>query len=293
MAEIKENKFNNAFICPNNCNCIPEISYSYKPINPLIKYKCNSKNHGYIEEEVKLEIFLQKTSLKIQCSLCKFFIIDKEFIYSKNNRIFYHIKCYKKNEYIMNNEHILISSSYLFNYCLEHNNKYRFYCKECKVPLCLECDVSFHDDNHHNFYQISSLKNSQKNKDIFKGVINKQRILLNKIKDMNNKLIQSLENDITIKEKIFDNYENNDFNYQSIQNFNNFKLNNNEKYEKILHYIINKYNEFEKKGTNENEEELLINTILSPLYYSMMINDNSNSNININNLVNEIMNINE
>ena len=250
MSEIKESNINNTFICPNNCNSISEISYSYEPINPLIKYKCNSKNHGYIKEEMKLEEFLRKSSLKIKCSLCKSFIKDKEFIYSKNNKIFYHIKCLEKNRYIINKEFIFISSNYLFNNCLEHNNKYRFYCKECKVPICLDCDISFHDDNRHCLEQIISLKKIQKNVDAFKTAINKQRTVLNKIKEMNKKLIQSLENDIFLKEKIVYNYQINDYNFQSIQNFNNFKIKNNEKYEKILDYII-------KKIMNLNKKEIM------------------------------------
>ena len=41
----------------------------------------------------------------------------------------------------------------------EYNQKegYRFYCKECKVPICLDCDISFHDDNHHFLEQITEL----------------------------------------------------------------------------------------------------------------------------------------
>ena len=68
MNKIKEN-YNKIFVCPNdNCINIPEISYSYDPINPSIKYKCNnSKAHRLIEERMKLETFLKKTSAILQC----------------------------------------------------------------------------------------------------------------------------------------------------------------------------------------------------------------------------------
>ena len=112
-------------------------------------------------------------------------------------------------------------------------------------------------------------------------MVTKQRRLLTKIKDMNSRLIESLENDIIIKERILENYENNICNYQSILNFNNFELIKNEKYEKLLDDIINKYNEYEKNSKNIISEEIFINTILSPLYYSMMINGNSKYNENI------------
>ena len=112
-------------------------------------------------------------------------------------------------------------------------------------------------------------------------MVTKQRRLLTKIKDMNSRLIETLENDIIIKERILENYENNICNYQSILNFNNFELIKNEKYEKFLDDIINKYNEYEKNSKNIISEEIFINTILSPLYYSMMINGNSKYNENI------------
>ena len=97
---------------------------------------------------------------------------------------------------------------------------------------------------------------------------------------MNDKLFQSLENDIIIKEKILENYENNLYNYQSIQNFNNLEIKTNDKYEKILDDIVEKNKD--KKLTENN----LIDSVLSPLYYSMMINNNQDFNENINKLLN-------
>ena len=190
------------------------------------------------------------------------------------------------------NELIKISSNYLFNNCLAHNNTFIFYCQECKISLCLNCDIASHNDKGHILQQIISLRKNQKNKDRFKIIINKQKILLNKIKDMYIKIIQSLENDIIIKEKIFDKYENNFYNYHSIQNFNDFELNHNEKYEKFLDEILNKIKIFEKKQNNENSEEIFINAMISPLYYSIMINDNLNYINKINNILNKkLMNI--
>ena len=243
---------------------------------------------------MKLGDFLQRTSFNIQCFLCKFLIIDKEFIYSKNNKMFYHINCLKNSRNIKNNEYIKVDSNYLFNYCLNHNNKFVFYCKECKLSLCSLCDINFHNDKDHLLQQIISLRKNKNKEDNFKIIINKQRDLLNKIKEIYNKLFQSLENDIIIKEKILDNYKKNYYNYESIQNFNNLELKNNKKYEILLEDIIKKNDEFEEKGSsNKNYDEIFINAILSPFYYSMMISDNPNYKANeINLLFQRIMNIN-
>ena len=227
MNELKGKNKNSVFICPKNCNYIPEIEYSYELFNPLIKYKCHHQSHEFIEDKMKLGDFLQRTSFNIQCFLCKFLIIDKEFIYSKNNKMFYHINCLKNSRNIKNNEYIKVDSNYLFNYCLNHNNKFVFYCKECKLSLCSLCDINFHNDKDHLLQQIISLRKNKNKEDNFKIIINKQRDLLNEIKEIYNKLFQSLENDIIIKEKILVNYKKNYYNYESIQNFNNLELKNN------------------------------------------------------------------
>ena len=293
MNKIKEN-INHIFICPcpnNNCITIPEISYSFEPLNSIIKYKCNNtKTNILIEEKIKLGDFLKNTSTAIQCSLCKGLIFEEELFFAKNNKKLYHIDCLKICGFPKNDEYIKINSNFLFNYCLEHNNKYMFYCKNCKASLCLKCDIESHNDKGHIILQINSLRNNKHKIEDFKSMIIKQKALLNKIKDMFNRLFQSLENNITIKEQILENYENNCYNYQSIQNFDNFKLGNNKKYENLLDDIMNKYKEFERNKINTNIEEIFINTILSPLYYSMMINDNTQYNDKIITLFNKKIN---
>ena len=277
---------NNNLICPNNnCLNIPEISYSYEPMNPTIKYKCNSISHEPIEKKMKLNDFLANTFPNIQCSICNNIIKNKEFIYSKNNKKYIHMDCIYNYGYSIEEDYIIIDFNYLLNNCLIHFNKFRFYCHNCNVSLCTKCNIDEHDEKKHEISQLINLRNNQNNKDKFKSVIDKQRLLLNKIKNINNELIQSLENDIIIKEKILDNYEKNEYNFQSIQNFNNAEINNDQYFEKLLDDVIKKYEKFEKNEKNEKNEEILVNAILSPLYYFMMINNNQNLSNNINNIL--------
>ena len=224
MNTIKEN-YNSIFVCPkSNCINIPEISYSYEPLNPTIKYKCNnSKAHIMIEESMKLEDYLQKTFLNIHCSFCNDLIFENEFIFSKINKVLYHIGCFKKYGLILDDEYIKINTNYLFNNCLEHCNKFSFFCQQCQASVCSKCDIDYHNDKYHILLQINTIRKTQNKKEAFKAIVSKQRALLKKIKEMNNTLIQSLENDIIIKEQILKDYENNDCNYQTIINFNNFE----------------------------------------------------------------------
>ena len=278
-------EYNKFYICPNNCSYIPEISYYFEPMNSKIKYNCSSQKHGNIEENLKLEDFLTKATAIIECSFCNNIIQDKEFILLKNTKQFFHNNCFNNRGYSIEKDFLKINSNYLFNTCLAHNRKFIFYCFQCKTPLCSDCDIEGHDQENHSIKQLSSLRENKNKEDKFKSIIKKQRILLNKVKDMNNKLIQSLENDIEIKENILKNYENNKNNYSSILNFNNFEVNNIENFEKILNDISNKYDEFGKNVNSKNSEEIFVNTIVGPLYYSIMINNNNNYNKNITNLI--------
>ena len=276
-------KYDNIFICPKDkCNNIPEIKYLYQPTNSNILYKCNSNSHGPIEEKIELNSFLKISHLIIKCSICQNLIKDKEFIYSKDKKNFFHNNCLKNYNFSQEDQLTKINYDYLFNNCLVHNKSFIFYCQECKMSLCSQCNMDLHNEKKHTLQQIILLRKDTNKKDMYKNIINKQRKLLNEIKDMNNKLFQSLENDINIKEKILENYEHNIYNVQSIQNFINLEINNNEKYEKILNEFINKKKEYKFK----KREEILVNSILSLLYYIMMINNNQKFNENINNILN-------
>ena len=286
MKEIKENSL---FLCPkNNCSNIPELSYSYDPFNPIIKFKCNSKIHGFIEEELLLEEYLKNSSKSIECPYCNKNIVDNVFCFCKNckrifhNFCFYNTKCYNEKKYTSNN------FNNLYNTCLEHNNKYIFHCLECNDSFCSKCDFESHNEKGHTLQQILSFIKSQNNKDTIVSIIHKQRDIFNKIKIMINKLFKAFENDIIFKEKILQNYENNTHNYQYIKNFNSLKVNNNEKYEKILDNIIENID----FNNNKFNEELVANIIMTPFYYSMMINHNQNFNDNLIKLINDKLKIN-
>ena len=275
----------NIIICPNStCTQIPEISYTYEPMNPTIKLKCNSKIHEVVEKKLNLKEFLKNSYLKVECSYCNGIIEDFEFIYNNKQSSFYHINCL--NFFNLYDDYHKINQNAIFNNCLVHDKKFFFYCLNCKISLCPLCDLETHNEKGHKLQQIIFLRRSQNIIDEKKSIISKQRKLLNKIKEINTKLFKSFEKDIIIKEKIIGNYETNINNVQSIKNFNNLEIKNNEEYEKKINNIINKYNEYEKSQDSKMEDKMLNDIILLPFYYAMMISNNKGLNNSINNKLN-------
>ena len=279
---MKDIKAGGIFLCPkDNCTNIPEITYTHDPFNPIINIKCNSKTHENKEGKMMLKDFLIKSNKVIKCPICHNKINNNDFFYCKNckkiihNSCFYNSACHKQNNYITNN------INNLFNICLIHNNNLMFHCLECDYSLCLKCDINSHNEKGHTLQQLVSLHKNNKNKDKLISNIKKQRNYFNKIVDTFKKILFNLENDLVIKELILKNYELFSYNYEYIKNFNNLEVENNEKYEKILDNILNENNEILKNDKNIITEELLLNTILSPLYYSLMVNKNQDFNNNL------------
>ena len=77
-----------------------------------------------------------------------------------------------------------------------------------------------------------------------------------------------MNDDISLKERIINNYKYNRNNYETIMNFINLIIDNNDKYETLLKNIIKEYN---KDQNNKYNINTVINQILNHLYYSLMI----------------------
>ena len=106
--------------------------------------------------------------------------------------------------------------------CIRHNEQFISYCETCKNDLCLQCELE-----HNNSHKIITYKS------IYPNLINAK----NKIKNMEN-VINAFNNDINkiidilmniknsinkyneINNKIFNNFEVNKRNYQTLQNIN-------------------------------------------------------------------------
>lgn len=295
---------NNILVCPNNgCMNIPDIMYTYDPLDPSVLYKCCLHNKES-EEKMNLSLFLRNCSQNFICAFCQSELnYDNTNFYCKQCKNIIDFSCVNNHNYTFRQHEIfVINPNILYNNCLIHNNPFIFRCLNCNESLCYLCDLNHHNYEGHELKQLISISKNQNERDQICSDFEKQQNYLNKIKEMNKQIIESLENDIMIKKKIIENFKNNKFNYQSIKNFNQLKLKNNEKYEEILKNIIDKYDEMKKNRNIKYDKDLLISQLLSPLYYSLMINSNEEFNdslidifkskINKNNNINRINNIN-
>ena len=270
-------------LCPNpECLNIPELSYIYNPIKPLIKYKCILQNNDNNEIQTNsISDFLSKSLHNIKCSICKIDIKDNEnYLYCKECKMIlgYHFCLYKHNSVYPNHKAISINDNILLNNCLEHNNTFIFRCLNCQESLCGLCNLNYHNFERHELKQLFKIIDDQNEIDKKFAEFEKQKNYLNKIKEMINKITTSLEDDIHIKERMIESYKNNKFNYQAINNFKQLNIKSNEKYEKLLKNTIEQYDEIKNDQNKNNDVNSLTNQLLSIFYYILMINQNEDMN---------------
>ena len=271
--ELFNNLENNYLFCPeNNCLNIPEILYEYSPLSSNVQYFCNMHTNTNEINQMNLSEFIEKSS-NIKCYECHIDISKKDIYYCIKCKHVYDYDCFEEHVEKYNHSIIPINKNNLANNCLEHNNNYIFHCKECNKSLCSLCNLNYHNIERHNLIQIINAQNSQNDKEKKYNIFQKQKKLLEKIKKFNEKIFESLENDIIIKQRIIVNNNNYKYNFKSIFNFNNIDIENNNIFEELLDDIINK----EEQNQNLDKEGFL-SRILAPLYYSLMINKNKKDN---------------
>ena len=285
MSNIDFQKNTKYFFCPSgNCLNIPQINYSFNPLKTDFKYSCSCNNNINSITEIELKEFLERTS-SLNCSICKKKIFDEQIIYCIECNVLLdktcaqiHHKDVKHTQYIQLNKNI-------FNYCLEHKSPFIFRCIDCKKSLCNKCNFSFHDDNGHKLEQIKKFSINQNDFQRIHNNFKKQKSFLKKIIEINNNLMQKLENDIELKERMINNFLLNKLDYNSLINMNNIYIENNQKYEKILDEILFENEEINDMNNNTLNSKDYINQYMAPLLYSMMINKEENLN---DSLINEL-----
>ena len=251
--------------------------YTYNPLNSDIIYRCDFHNNKEIRH-VDISEFLEK-SRNIKCSNCKFNINYEYLYYCKQCKNVFDFYCSKKHETNYNHNIIQITKNYLFNNCLIHNSPFFYRCINCNQFLC-KFDLINHQKNGHNIVEIINSLNNNKEQDRINSTFQKQKEILEKIKLINNKFIDSLEKDILIKQRIIYNKEKNKNNFQANSNYNCLEIKNNKNYEELLENIINKEDNIEKKECYLDKESI-INRALILLFYSMMINTNQKFNASL------------
>ena len=280
---LKNTKY---FFCPSgNCLNIPEINYSYNPLKTDFKYTCSCQNDINPIKELALKEFLEQAS-NLNCLICKKKIFDEQIIYCIECKVLLDATCVPIHHKEVKHTHYIQLNKNIFNYCLEHKCQFIFRCMDCKQSLCNKCNFSFHDDNGHKLEQIKKFSLNQNDFQRIKNNFEKQKNFFIKIKEINNKLIQTLENDIELKERIINNFMLNKLDYNSLINMNKIYIENNQKYEKILDDILSKNDEINNTDNNTLKSRDYIKQFMATLYYSLMINKEDNTN---DSLINELL----
>ena len=280
---LKNTKY---FFCPSgNCLNIPEIKYSYNPLKTDFKYTCSCQNDINPIKELALKEFLEQAS-NLNCLICKKKIFDEQIIYCIECKVLLDATCVQIHHKEVKHTHYIQLNKNIFNYCLEHKCQFIFRCMDCKQSLCNKCNFSFHDDNGHKLEQIKKFSLNQNDFQRIKNNFEKQKNFFIKIKEINNKLIQTLENDIELKERIINNFMLNKLDYNSLINMNNIYIENHQKYEKILDDILSKNDEINNTDNDTLNSRDYIKQFMATLYYSLMINKEDNTN---DSLINELL----
>ena len=245
--------------------------------NSFISETCIN-NHNY---NLTLNSFIDSQILdesNINCYICN------------NNKLFYNDLMYinTKGKYIcplcLNSDEKNIINYKFKNYiCIKHNKKNDSYCNDCKVNLCVICELNHKNHNVILFKKIKLNKKRIEEIKIEKLKLNKYKSALNELTNYIIKVFEYIKDEIDNYNKIYDyiiNSINNFSNYESINNILNFKtdkflkevddfLNNNN-----INLFKNFINRYENK---KNELSIIYNydgNRMIKLFGSEFINNN-------------------
>ena len=215
--------------------------------NSLIMFKDYKINlsgckHNHNNRDIILDIYenTQKINLsKIKCNICK----NNNKGNTHNNEFYICITCninlcplcksiHDKNHSIINYD----NKKYI---CKIHNESFIKYCTNCKVDICIVCEVN------HKGHDIIDLREMiidkqelLKIKDDLKNAINKFEYKISLIKGLLDRIMNMLNKYYKINEDIINNYNMNNRYYYLLQNLYTLKINN-QMIIKDLTYVIN------------------------------------------------------
>ena len=232
-----------------------------------MNYKMADFKNTQIKDESKITCANDKTHNKADTSENKFY----KCITCKKNlcplcKIFH------------NKDHDTIDYDQINYICLNHNEKFSSYCKNCKINLCLECE-SKHSDKQNLIYFRDILPNKDKFKNILKELetkINEYKIKINEIQTMLNNFISNLEMYCDMNNKLIKNYEKKNRNYQLLSNIIEI-----EKYNNIVINDLNKIVKTNDINSILNNSFDIVNK-MGIQYNTNVISLNRNNNYNLN-----------
>ena len=255
-------KNENKIFLPKCKECEGFLTFTINPLNFTLNAECEfNKNHTYKNIFFKtFERFYLKEKEEYICSNCFKNLENTEIIKCEICNCIYCCKCYINDVQI--NGHKDITYIKNKNICNKHFSNFVGYCLNCKENICINCIKK--DDTHINhktemfIEEIPNLKDVDNlNQNLLKKKIFYDNIII-KIDEWKTKILtkieelkQNLRDEISLFQKIINNY-----NYT----FGNYTLNKsykiiNEYFEKCRNENLYK---FSKANNFEKETEILI-----------------------------------
>ena len=277
---------NKILLCPHNsCYSLPKISLSNNCNSMLIT--CN-EHKGSNNRECEISDYLSKIE-NLLCTNCSNPInVNQYFFFCEQCKYFLCNKCYNKIN--SNHPHTILKKNIhnFWNLCIKHNLPYTKYCKTCAISFCKKCDES----NHKKHILEDIKKKTEKEKEELNQNLLLQEeafLLLNKIM---NECLNNMKLEIKLKRLILNNYLNNEYNGNSIENLsqiyspiNNSFINylNDSKNISFEDKLLIPFKFYEKLKGKKGKSDKQINNICIKKTFKNEIDDNNNANVMLNN----------
>ena len=228
--------------------CLKIPSIIIDPNSPFIDIFCSvHKNKRY---PIRYYLDLLQKGNELICSKClRNLPLDNFVFFCTNCQLYFDSTCfYKNNCYKKQHRYIKkklnSNNSYYDNTC-PHNKSYTKYCKQCKISFCDEC---LRNNNNHRNHEIQEIKAKTTNElNLLEDILKKQEEIFNAERNIIMEYIKEIENKVKIKRIILQNYKNNKFNGNALNNLENLNLRIDQEYlRKLTSININNINNSDK-----------------------------------------------
>ena len=171
-----------------------------------------------------------------------------------------------------NSKHKLINFEDKNYYCLEHMEKFTFYCMDCNANKCDKCKAN-HDPLKHETIDLSTIKPKRE------YIQDKEK----KVNDHKESLLKFIENTRILFDNIINTIENYLNSYIMVENglirrykncFSNYQLFRNLKNKKLFkNDMFNKLKDFESENDTSKKFKILFNDIYEPIIEASKIKE--------------------
>ena len=253
--DLIKTKLSKDIICPK---CFETIFINFKDF----KINLSGCKQNHTSNNILLDKFEETQKIILNNIICQ--KCNQNNKSNTHNNDFYICNTCNKNicpicKSLHDQEHMIINYDDKNYICKKHNESFIKYCKDCNEDICMICD---NEHTNHNLFDLSKILINKtellKTMENLKNVIDLFKLKIEMIKEILNKMVNTLNIYYKMNETIIHNYNQNKRNYHKLVNLNSLKKNNEilakdindliveNKITKIYDYSIDKY--YNEKG---------------------------------------------